>query len=125
MRVLLTGDCMRAYSTLRWLLAHDPELCIVGEVTEAEDLLAQVQQTQPNLVLLNWEMPGLRVTDLRLLTLGAIRYPLKVIACSEGEEARREALAAGVSAFVGKEEPLNHLVNVLRLVGGLSPCFVG
>lgn len=125
MRVLLTGDCMRAYSTLRWLLAHDPELCIVGEVTETEDLLAQVQQTQPNLVLLNWEMPGLRVTDLRLLTLGAVRYPLKVIACSEGEEARREALAAGVSAFVGKEEPLNHLVNLLRLVGGLSPCSVG
>jgi DNA-binding NarL/FixJ family response regulator len=124
MRVLLTGDCMRGYSMLKWLLACDPELCVVGEVTEAEDLLAQVEQTRPNLVLLNWEMPGLPVTDL-LVALRAICSPLKVIACSEREEVRREALSAGVSAFVNKEEPPHWLVNTLHLVGGLSPCFVG
>jgi DNA-binding NarL/FixJ family response regulator len=123
MRVLLTGDCMRGYSMLKWLLAHDPELCVVGEVTEAEDLLAQVEQTRPNLVLLNWEMPGLRVADL-LVALRAICSPLKVVACSECEEVRREALSAGVSAFINKEEPPNCLVNTLHLVGGLSPCFV-
>lgn len=124
MRVLLTGDCMRGYSVLKWLLAHDPEMCVVGEVTEAEDLLAQVEQTRPNLVLLNWEMPGLQVADLPV-TLRSICSPLQMIACSEREEMRREALSAGFSAFVNKEEPPHWLVNTLHLVGGLSPCFVG
>jgi two-component system response regulator DesR len=124
MRVLLTGGQTQVRSTLRWLLEHDPELYVVGEAAEAQGLLAQAQKTQPDLILLDWELPGLQMTDL-LPGLRALCDHPKVIVLSKRKEARREALAAGANAFVSKEEPLNWLVNTLRTVGGLSLCFVG
>lgn len=120
MRVLLANSQTQICSTLRWLLEHDPELYVVSEVDEAKNLLPQVQETQPDLILLDLELPGLEGTDL-LSTLYALCGPSRVVTFSEREEMRQEVLAAGANAFVSKEEPPNWLVNTLRMVGGLSP----
>ena len=64
MRIFLADDQAKARSALRLLLEQEPGLSVVGEATETEDLLAQVQRTQPDLVLLDWELPGLWATDL-------------------------------------------------------------
>lgn len=62
MRVFLADDQAKVRAALRLLLEQEPGLSVVGEVTEAKDLLAQVQVTQPDVVLLDWELPGLRAT---------------------------------------------------------------
>jgi DNA-binding NarL/FixJ family response regulator len=120
MRILLTGDQRRAGSILRNLLEHDPEMCVVGEAVEAQGLLAQVQEIQPNLLLLDWDLPGLQADEM-LRHLRDLRGHLNVVAFSEREEMRREALDAGVNAFVEKEELPSRLVSTLRAIGGLSP----
>jgi DNA-binding NarL/FixJ family response regulator len=124
MRVLLTNDQTQVRSALRRLLEQESELSVVGEAGEAEDLLAQVQETRPDLVLLDWELPGLQATDL-LLAMHSRYCPLKVVAFSEHKEARQEALDAGADAFISKDDPQERLLITLRAVGGLSPCFVG
>jgi len=63
MRVFLADDQAKVCSALRLLLEQELGLRVVGEATEAKDLLAQVQRTQPDLVLLDWELPGLQATD--------------------------------------------------------------
>jgi DNA-binding NarL/FixJ family response regulator len=124
MRVLLTDNRTKTRAALKRLLEQEPEVSVVGEVAGAEDLLAQVQETRPDLVLLDWELSGLQATDL-LSALHSLYRPLKVIAFSRNREARQEALAAGADAFVSREEPLEWLLITLHAVGGLSPCFVG
>jgi len=124
MRVLLTDDQTQMRLALRRLLEQEPELTVVGEAAEAKDLLTQVQKTQPDLVLLDWELPGLQAADL-LLTMHSHYCPLKVVAFSERREARQEALAAGADAFISKEDPQEKLLTTLRKVGGLSPRYVG
>ena len=109
MRVLLADDQTKVRSALRLLLEQEPGLSVVGEAAEAEDLLAQVAATQPDLVLLDWELPGLR-TDDRLSVLRALCPQLKVIALSGQPEARRAALSAGADAFVSKGEPPERLL---------------
>jgi DNA-binding NarL/FixJ family response regulator len=109
MRVLLADDQTKVRSALRLLLEQEPGLSVVGEAAEAEDLLAQVETTQPDLVLLDWELPGLR-TDDRLSVLRALCPQLKVIALSGQPEARRAALSAGADAFVSKGEPPEQLL---------------
>jgi DNA-binding NarL/FixJ family response regulator len=109
MRVLLADDQTKVRSALRLLLEQEPGLSVVGEAVEAEDLLAQVEATQPDLVLLDWELPGLR-TDDRLSVLRALCPQLKVIALSGQPEARRAALSAGADAFVSKGEPPERLL---------------
>jgi DNA-binding NarL/FixJ family response regulator len=115
MRVLLADDQSKVRSALRLLLEQGPGMSVVGEAVEARDLLAQVEATQPDLVLLDWELPGLR-TDDWLSTLRMLCPRLKVIALSGQPEARRAALAAGADAFVSKGDPPE------RLLAAVSDC---
>jgi DNA-binding NarL/FixJ family response regulator len=81
----------------------------VGEVVDAEELLAGVEAACPDLLLLGWELPGLAGADL-LPALRRACSNLCVIVLSGRPEARREALAAGADAFVSKVAPPERLL---------------
>ncbi len=66
MRVLLADNQAKERTALQQLLGQDPELCLVGKVAEIASLLAQAQAIRPDLVLLDWELPGLGCADLLL-----------------------------------------------------------
>ena len=109
MRVLLADDQSKVRSALQLLLEQEPELSVAGEATEADELLAQVGTVCPDIVLLDWELPGLPRHDL-LSALRARCPHLKVIALSGRPEARQAALAAGADAFVSKGDPPEQLL---------------
>jgi len=109
MRILLADDQSKVRFALRVLLERQPGTDVVGEATSAEDLLAQTQTTDPDLVLLGWELPGARGADL-LTNLRDACPSLVVIALSGRPEARREALSAGADAFVSKGDPPERLL---------------
>jgi len=116
MRVLLADGQMKVRSALRLLLEEEPGLRLVGEAAEAEGLLVQVKMTVPDLLLLDWELPGLCATDL-LLALRARCPQMKIMALSGRPEARPAALAAGADVFVSKGDPPERL---LAAVGDLQ-----
>jgi DNA-binding NarL/FixJ family response regulator len=116
MRVLLADDQTKVRSALRLLLEQEPEMSVVGEAADAEDLLAQAEATQPDLVLLDWELPSLR-TDDWLSILRTLCPHLKVIALSGRPEARQAALDAGAEAFVSKGDPPE------RLLAAMDDCW--
>jgi CheY-like chemotaxis protein len=69
--------------------------------------------THPDLILLDWELPGLpkigSMTGLQNV------YPnLLVIVLSGRPEVRQKALAAGADAFVSKADPPERLLAVLH-----------
>jgi DNA-binding NarL/FixJ family response regulator len=110
--VLADGDADVRWA-LRLLLTHDLDMQVVGEVADAADLWPQVQQTRPDLLVLDWGMLGARsgaaMERLRFLSPG-----LQVIAISERAEASRQVLAAGADAFVCKADAPEQMVNTLR-----------
>jgi DNA-binding NarL/FixJ family response regulator len=113
MRVLLADDRKKVRSALRLLLEHKRGLRTVGEAEDAEGLFAQAASIHPNLVLLDWELPGLLANG----SLSALRQVCPdscVIALSGRPEARRAALAAGVDAFVSKVEPPESLLDAIE-----------
>jgi DNA-binding NarL/FixJ family response regulator len=123
MRVFLADDQPKVRSALRLLLDHEPGLYVVGEAAEAEDLLVQIKATRPDLMLLDWELPGLSLANSvgpgkHLLSVLHTFYPnLRVIALSGRLEARQAALAAGADAFVSKGDPPERLLTTLRTIG--------
>ncbi len=121
MRILLTDERPQTCAALRRFLEREPELSVVGEAIRGADLLAQVKKTHPDLVLLDWELPGPPAADV-LSALREFDYPLKVVALGKSKEMCRAALAAGVDASANKQEPQEWLLDTLRKVGGLSPC---
>jgi two-component system nitrate/nitrite response regulator NarL len=98
-------------------LERQPGLEVVGEASDACQLLSQVGEVRPDLVLLGWELPGL----MALESLSSMRDAcpgLSVIALSGRPEARQVALAAGADGFVSKVDPPDRL---LAAVDGCCP----
>lgn len=114
-RVLLADKQPHVRSALRILMNLEAGFVIVGEAVEAGDMLAQIRVTRPDLVLLDWELPGLPAIG----SIPAVRtsFPdLKIIALSSHLEARFEALAAGADDFISKVDPPDRLLAALRAI---------
>jgi DNA-binding NarL/FixJ family response regulator len=125
MRVLLADDQAKVRSALRLVLEQQPGVSILGEAVDITGLLDWVKAACPDLVLLDWELPGLEAagpsTVLRqaqdgssgqglLSALRKLCPYLAVIALSGQPEARRAALDAGADAFVSKGDPPERLL---------------
>jgi DNA-binding NarL/FixJ family response regulator len=113
MRVLLADDQAHIRSALQMLLKREQGMAVVGEVSEARELVDQIGTTHPDLVLLDWELPGLPTIG-SLFGLHRICPNILVIALSGRPEARQEALAAGADAFVSKADPPEQLLAALH-----------
>lgn len=112
--VLLVDDDDDIRMCLRVLLSVTPGFSVVGEASSALDALEQLTELQPDIVVLDHRMPGLRglgVVPVLRRTLPAVR--LVVYSGSESGVMAAQALAAGADAFVGKgatpEELLDRL----------------
>ncbi len=113
MRILLADDQSKVRFALRTLLERQPGLEIVGEATGVEALCEQIRATYPDLLLLDWELPG-NVASGIVSRLRTIHPALRVIALSGRSEARRAALRAGVDAFVSKSDPPGRLLLAIQ-----------
>ena len=104
LRVLLADDRASVRAALRLLLEQEPNLAIVGEAADATGLLLAISQHPTDVLLLDWELPGLP-TDHLLRLLQFERPSLRIIAMSSRPEAKPRALAAGAAAFLSKGAP--------------------
>jgi len=122
MRVLVADDQAEVRSAMRFLLEHEPHLHIVGEAGDATELTNRLRNHCPDLVLLDWELPGLDAHELFSGMHGTCS-DLVVIALSGRPEARQAALDAGASAFVSKGDPPERLLAAIRSAvdGGKPP----
>ena len=112
MHILLADGRPKVRFALRALLTRQTAPHVLHEASDAQDLLAQAEVSCPDLVLLDWELPGLAPSDL-IPALRRVCPKAAVIALSGTVSARREALAAGVDAFVSKGDPPERLLSTI------------
>jgi DNA-binding NarL/FixJ family response regulator len=126
LRILVADDQREVCSALQLLLSQETGMLILGQVRDAQELLDSLERTSPDLVLLDWELPGLetpgaqplskRDKTLRL-TIADLKqkFPgVKLVALSCRPEARAEALAGKTDAFVSKVDPPEVLIKTLN-----------
>ena len=120
MHTVLVDDepCVR--SALKLLLEDHLGFSVVGELTEAASLPSLPDCTgrlgTPDLVVMDWELPGLDHAAC-VAQLRAAGRQLKVVALSGQPDARAAALAAGADAFLYRGDPPDQLVETLRALG--------
>jgi DNA-binding NarL/FixJ family response regulator len=113
MRVLLADDQLNVRSALRLLLEQETDFQVVGETADATGLLLAVAEKAPDLVLLDWELPGLPPEQLvRLLQFE--RPYLKIIAMSSRPEVEQQVKETGVQTFLSKSESPERVMAVIR-----------
>ncbi len=119
MRILIADDQSKVRFALRVTLERQPGFKTVSEAVDAADLYSQVLVMPPDLVLLDWELPGMAAEEL-LSSLRKVCPHLFVIALSGKEEAREAALKAGVNAFVSKTDAPDRLLSAIGLAISLG-----
>lgn len=117
MRVILADERGKVRSAVRLLLEQQPDVEVLGEAVDVTGLLDWVRAACPDLILLDWELPGGKgrelMSDIRACCAG-----VEVVALSGRPEARRAALAAGADAFVSKSDPPECLLEAIRNCAG-------
>ena len=111
---ILIGDGQpRVRFGLRLLLEQQLGWRVSGEAADAQVLLDQVRFGCPDLVLLDWELPGMPAQEL----LSEIRQAcphMRVIFMSGKDELRQMALQAGADVFAYKADPPEKLLGLIR-----------
>ncbi len=113
MRILLADDRPRVRAALRLLLEQEPDILIVGEAADAVSLRLALQREMPDLLLLDWELPGLPVGQRLQFIRGEQTRP-RILALSGRPEARADALNGGADGFVSKGDPPEHVLAAVR-----------
>ena len=78
-----------------------------------EHVLAQVEDSPPCCIILDWELPG-RPTRERVTVLRALVPALRVIVISARPESKTEAIAEGADAFISKTESPDKIVEIIQ-----------
>ena len=113
---ILIGDRQPAVcSAVKTFLEKKLGLDVVGETYDSEELLVQIKATRPDVVLLDWELPGGPAAEL-LATVRALDVRPKVIVLGSDPAQQRAALAAGADYFTSKADPPKRLATVIHII---------
>jgi DNA-binding NarL/FixJ family response regulator len=104
---------------LEMLFREQPGAYVVGTASHADTLLALIRTACPDLVLLDWDLPGQPLAEV-LVQVQSVDCTPKVIVLSKDGEDREAALAAGADAFVTKGDPPNQLLVAFDQVSSQS-----
>lgn len=96
-------------------LGLEPDLIVVGEAGDGEEVCGLVDLLQPDVVLMDVEMPGLNGLEATAV-VHSLRPALPVVILSmyDDIETRARAWVAGAAAFVPKAELESVLLRTIR-----------
>ena len=125
-RVLVADDQSMVRAGFRMLLADEEDIEVVAEASNGLEAVEKAERFRPDVILMDIRMPeldGLEATRRILATDNGAR--ILVLTTFDLDEYVYEALRAGASGFVLKDDPPEQLLGAVRVVAGgdalLSP----
>ena len=114
-RILLVDDHVIMREGLRYMLKHEVDMEVVGESTNGQEVLSQVETLCPNIVLTDIKMPVMDGVEL-------IRYlkeqyaSCNVIVVTIYDEYLAPAMEAGARGYLLKDIKVEELTQAIRQV---------
>ena len=125
-RVIVADDQSMVRAGFRMLLGEEPDIEVVAEASNGLEAVDKAARFRPTVVLMDIRMPeldGLEATRRILAADDAAR--ILILTTFDLDEYVYEALRAGASGFVLKDDPPEQLLAAIRTVAGgdalLSP----
>jgi DNA-binding NarL/FixJ family response regulator len=116
-RVLVADDQSMVRAGLRMLLADEPDIEVVAEAGNGREAVNQAARFHPHVALMDIRMPeldGLEATRRILAADDSVR--VLVLTTFNLDEYVYEALRAGASGFVLKDDPPEQLIAAVRTI---------
>jgi two-component system response regulator DesR len=103
-KLLLLDNQAQVRRGLQMRLHLEPDMKVVGETDNGATALILIQELQPDVVLLDLEMPGLDGLAT-LASLNGIGWPgaIVVLSLHDDKATLKRVLSAGAAAFVSKQ----------------------
>jgi DNA-binding NarL/FixJ family response regulator len=125
-RVLVADDQSMVRAGFRMLLSGEPDIEVVAEASNGLEAVDRAARLRPTVVLMDIRMPqldGLEATRRILAAVDTAR--ILILTTFDLDEYVYEALRAGASGFVLKDDPPEQLIAAVRVVASgdalLSP----
>jgi DNA-binding NarL/FixJ family response regulator len=125
-RVVVADDQSMVRAGFRMLLSGEPDIEVVGEASNGLEAVEKAFRLHPTVVLMDIRMPeldGLEAT--RRILAADVKTRVLVLTTFDLDEYIYEALRAGASGFVLKDDPPEQLISAIRIVAAgdalLSP----
>ena len=116
-KVLLADDHPLVRSGIRATLAADGDVLLVGEATNSDDVRRLCLDLDPDVLLLDLNMPGPRpVETVTYLREHCPRLKIIVLTAYDDDAYVRGLLAAGVAGYVLKDEAPETVIKAVRTV---------
>lgn len=118
-RVCVVDDQTIVRHGIRSLLELSPEVTVVGEAGDGDEALAVIEESPPDVVLLDLRMPGRDgISTLRELRARGSSLPALVLTTFDDDELVLSALRAGAHGYLLKDVTLERLVRAVHVVAG-------
>ncbi|MCB9687507.1 MAG: response regulator transcription factor [Alphaproteobacteria bacterium] len=111
-RVLVADDQTLVRCGLVQLLGLVPDLEVVGEASDGEEVLRRLPELDPDVLLLDVRMP--RAGGLDVLREVGARRPVVLLTTFDDDEAMLEAARLGAKGFLLKDTDLDVLADAIR-----------
>jgi len=112
-RILIADDSLSFRMGMRALLEIQPDMQEVGFAPSGHKALELVEHLQPDLVLLDAQMPDL--TGIEVTQKIKNQWPkVKVLLLTMFSDYRSKAIEAGADAFATKGIPPEHMLSLIR-----------
>jgi DNA-binding NarL/FixJ family response regulator len=116
-RILITDDHAVLRAGLSALLNAEPDMTVVAEAADGSECLRVAQATQPDVILLDINMPGVNGLDaLPLLRQSAPKSRVLVLTMHDDVTYLRQVLRAGGAGYVLKQAADKELLSAIRTV---------
>lgn len=114
-RVLLVDDHSVVRQGLRTMLEQEDTIKVVGEASNVEDALTQLELSSPDTVLMDIKMPGINGIDAIRLLKGK-QQDCNIIMLTLYEEYITDAIEAGADGYLLKDVTQDEIVRAIQAV---------
>ena len=117
LRILLADDHKMVREGLRLLIDAQPDMQVVGEAATGREVLGQVRELKPDVVVMDLSMPdlnGLQATER--LHSAAPEVKVVAITANEDESYLRQLCKVGAVGYVLKRSAGDQLVKAIEVV---------
>jgi len=116
-KVLLVDDQMLVRQGIRSLLDLSPKVTVVAEAQDGSEVLAALEQSQPDVILLDLSMPVLDgIATLELLTREESVVPVLILTTFDDHEFILRGIQAGAKGYLLKDVSLETLIDAIETV---------
>lgn len=116
-RVLLADDHAVLRAGLYLLIDKQADFTIIGEASSGLETISQVEELQPDLLLLDISMPGIGGLDaIPTIKKKTPRLKILILTMHDDPQYLRQALKAGASGYILKKAADVELLSAMRAV---------